>query len=114
MDYHKFCNNFDFQILKTTKIDHTRSLASSDGSEKSIETTISTTKSNQTTLQQPQIPMKKANNIFWFGDLNFRVLRNQSKINLEENFQTKLFKSFNDYLANDELKLERDKGINFK
>lgn len=58
--------------------------------------------------------MKKANNIFWFGDLNFRVLANSKTTNInnlsKKNKLSKSLPDFEDYLANDELKLEKDKG----
>lgn len=51
---------------------------------------------------------------FWFGDLNFRVLKKEELADVAENMQKRLFRRQADFqriLAHDELSLERDKGF---
>uniref|UniRef100_A0A915PA78 Inositol polyphosphate-related phosphatase domain-containing protein n=1 Tax=Meloidogyne floridensis TaxID=298350 RepID=A0A915PA78_9BILA len=52
--------------------------------------------------------------LFWFGDLNFRVLRKEELSDVAENMQKRLFRRQADFqriLAHDELSLERANGL---
>uniref|UniRef100_A0A915M2K1 Inositol polyphosphate-related phosphatase domain-containing protein n=1 Tax=Meloidogyne javanica TaxID=6303 RepID=A0A915M2K1_MELJA len=52
--------------------------------------------------------------LFWFGDLNFRVLRKEELSDVAENMQKRLFRRQEDFqriLAHDELSLERANGL---
>uniref|UniRef100_A0A1I8BDS0 IPPc domain-containing protein n=1 Tax=Meloidogyne hapla TaxID=6305 RepID=A0A1I8BDS0_MELHA len=52
--------------------------------------------------------------LFWFGDLNFRVLRKDELSDVAENMQKRLFRRQADFqriLAHDELSLERANGL---
>uniref|UniRef100_A0A915DP68 Inositol polyphosphate-related phosphatase domain-containing protein n=1 Tax=Ditylenchus dipsaci TaxID=166011 RepID=A0A915DP68_9BILA len=61
--------------------------------------------------------MKKAANVFWFGDLNFRVLPIQQLVGIGKQLENRLFRKTLDYesiIGNDELNLERSKGLLFE
>ena len=52
--------------------------------------------------------------LFWFGDLNFRVLKTEELADIAENIQKRLFRRQEDFqriLTHDELNIERQKGF---
>ncbi|CAD5210067.1 unnamed protein product [Bursaphelenchus okinawaensis] len=62
------------------------------------------------------IPMKNAGYVFWFGDLNFRIQRQDTADIIRSQLEEKLFKEkidFNTLLSHDELTLEKAKGLVF-
>jgi len=66
------------------------------------------------------IPLKRAANVFWFGDLNFRVHAPEGEpdlLNIGNKLDDRLFRRNMDYepiIQRDELILERSKGLLFE
>lgn len=90
LDYHKLSKAFDFQGIR-------RHPANKHSSE------------TQSVLDQ----MKNAANVFWFGDLNFRVAKTKESDGLGKRLEDRLFRKALDYeaiLLHDELSLEIAKG----
>ncbi|KAH7724566.1 Endonuclease/Exonuclease/phosphatase family protein [Aphelenchoides avenae] len=94
LDYHKLSKAFDFQGIR-------RHPANKHSSE------------TQSVLDQ----MKNAANVFWFGDLNFRVAKTKESEGLGKRLEDRLFRKALDYeaiLLHDELSLEIAKGLVFE
>ncbi|KAI1711635.1 phosphatidylinositol 3,4,5-trisphosphate 5-phosphatase 2 [Ditylenchus destructor] len=62
------------------------------------------------------LPIKRAANVFWFGDLNFRVQPIQTLVGIGRRLENRLFRRTHDYqpiIEHDELNVERSKGLLF-
>ncbi|KAI6229858.1 Endonuclease/exonuclease/phosphatase family protein [Aphelenchoides fujianensis] len=87
-DYHKLSRTFDFEMLRRHR--------SADGN---------------------NVPMKRAANIFWFGDLNFRLSHVDAVSVINKQLESRLFRhdlNFEPLIEHDELTLEKAKGFIFE
>ncbi|KAI6172275.1 Endonuclease/exonuclease/phosphatase family protein [Aphelenchoides besseyi] len=87
-DYHKLSRSFDFEMLRRQR--------SSDAN---------------------NVPIKKAANVFWFGDLNFRLWHVDAAQLIKKQLQNRLFRhnlDFRELLDHDELTIEKAKGFIFE
>lgn len=60
------------------------------------------------------VPIKRAANVFWFGDLNFRVCHLDAAQIISKQLEDRLFKhnlNFDRLIEHDELTLEKGKGL---
>uniref|UniRef100_A0A1I7RPX1 IPPc domain-containing protein n=1 Tax=Bursaphelenchus xylophilus TaxID=6326 RepID=A0A1I7RPX1_BURXY len=70
----------------------------------------------KTSSEVPDTPMKQADFLFWFGDLNFRIQRKDAAEIIKSELEEKLFKekiNFDFLLHHDELTVEKTKGLIF-
>jgi hypothetical protein len=87
-DYHKLSRNFDFEMLRKHR-----------------------------SADPNNVPIKRAGNVFWFGDLNFRICHVDTAQMIKKQLEGRLFKdsfNFDLVLEHDELSNERDKGFIFE
>lgn len=104
-DYKKILKSLDFQFLKESVYEQLNTEENVYNIfSKSFDNSLKKLK-KKNCLQ----PIKRAANIFWFGDLNFRI---QEKPELKD-IENKLYKRTFDYqllLEYDQLNIERNKG----
>ncbi|KAI6197186.1 Endonuclease/exonuclease/phosphatase family protein [Aphelenchoides besseyi] len=87
-DYHKLSRSFDFEMLRRQR--------SSDAN---------------------NVPIKRAANVFWFGDLNFRLWHVDAAQLIKKQLENRLFRhdlDFRELLDHDELTIEKAKGFIFE
>lgn len=63
------------------------------------------------------VPIKKAENVFWFGDLNFRICHIDAAKIISKQLESRLFKhelDFESLIKHDELRNEKEKGFIFE
>lgn len=62
------------------------------------------------------VPIKRASNVFWFGDLNFRICHVDAVQIINKQLENRLFKhnlNFDKLMEHDELLNEKNKGLLF-
>jgi hypothetical protein len=83
-DYHKLSRNFDFDMLRRNR-----------------------------SADPNNVPIKRAGNVFWFGDLNFRICHVDAAQIINKQLESKLFRNnlnFDRLIEHDELSNEKQKG----
>ncbi|KAI1712302.1 72 kDa inositol polyphosphate 5-phosphatase [Ditylenchus destructor] len=138
MDYQKLSKTFDFDCLHRLpasvlsppnplpmngsasvpgSID-SQELSSSNGSSHLLPALLSPgiSQPNSVVSAPLPLPIKRAANVFWFGDLNFRVQPIQTLVGIGRRLENRLFRRTHDYqpiIEHDELNVERSKGLLF-